>query len=85
MISLYALVSLALFSLTTAQSDPALEIEAIEAHFKQAAITPGLFPVFNPIAVLDLQYDGVTGPVPPGKALTKDRKSSPASQSVVLI
>jgi hypothetical protein len=73
MISLYALVSLALLSLTTAQSDPALGIEAIEAHFKQAGITPGLFTVFNPIAVLDLTYDGVTGPIPVGKPLTKDQ------------
>jgi hypothetical protein len=73
MISLYAFVSLTLLSLTTAQSNPALEIEAIEAHFTQAGITPSLLPVFTPIAALDLAYDGVTGSIPPGKALTKDQ------------
>jgi phosphatidylethanolamine-binding protein len=73
MISLYAFVSLALVSLTAAQSDnPALGIEAIEAHFKQAGITPDLLPSFNPVAVLGLTYNGV-GAISPGKALTKDQ------------
>jgi len=74
MISFFAFVSLALVSLTAAQSNnPALDIEAIEAHFKQAGITPDLLTSFTPTAVLELQYSGITGDVPPGKALTKDQ------------
>jgi len=73
MISLYAFVSLALVSFTSAQSDnPALGIEAIEAHFKQAGITPNLLPAFNPVAVLGLTYNGV-GAISPGEALTENQ------------
>jgi hypothetical protein len=75
MISLYAFVSLALVSFTSAQSDnPALGIEAIEAHFKQAGITPNLLPAFTPVAVLGLTYNGV-GAISPGEALTENRES----------
>jgi len=76
MFSLYVIVSLACASLAVAQANnTALGIEAIQAHFKQAGITPDLLPSFDPIAILNLEYDGVTGDVSPGQALTKTRES----------
>lgn len=68
----FTFVSLTLLAFAAAQSsNPALDIEAIQAHFNQAGITPGLVPSFNPTAVLDLAYNGITGDVAPGTLLTK--------------
>ena len=41
-----------------AGQDPAVQIEGIEAHFKQAALVPALLPSFNPTAVLSLNFPG---------------------------
>jgi hypothetical protein len=76
MLSFYALVSLACASFAVAQSNSTtLDIEAIEAHFKQSGITPGLFSSFNPVGVLSVEFDGVNGDIAPGQPLTKDRES----------
>jgi len=49
-----------------------LQIEAIEAHFKQSGIVPSLLTTFDPSAVLAVNYEGV-GAITPGQALSKDQ------------
>jgi hypothetical protein len=53
-------------------SNPALEIEGIEAHFKNAGLVPSLLASFNPTAVLSVNYGGV-GAISDGQKLTKDQ------------
>jgi hypothetical protein len=69
------LVSLAaLTPFVAAQSpDTAIELEAIEAHFRAAGLVPDLLPTFVPSALLSLTYAGVGG-VSPGQALTEARE-----------
>jgi phosphatidylethanolamine-binding protein len=54
----FAALILSLVPLTLAQSDTALQIEAIEAHFQQSGIVPSLLPTFNPLATLSLNFAG---------------------------
>jgi hypothetical protein len=76
MISLPILVSLALIPFTLAQSsDTALQVAAIEAHFKQSQIVPSLLASFDPTALLTLNYAGV-GDVTPGQLLTKEQSAT---------
>jgi phosphatidylethanolamine-binding protein (PEBP) family uncharacterized protein len=75
MISLPILVSLALLPFTVAQSnDPAFQVAAIEAHFKQSQIVPSVLADFNPSALLTVNYAGV-GDITPGQLLTKEQSS----------
>ncbi|KAF8061456.1 phosphatidylethanolamine-binding protein [Lyophyllum atratum] len=75
MISLPILVSLALLPFTLAQSsDTALQVAAMEAHFKQSQIVPSLLASFDPTALLTLNYAGV-GDVTPGQLLTKEQSA----------
>ena len=62
--------------LVNAQStnDTALEIAAIEAHFKNAELVPSLLSTFTPTAVMTVSFTGV-GAISPGQNLTKERKS----------
>ena len=58
-------------SLVHAQStdDTALEIAAIEAHFKNADLVPSLLPTFTPTAVMTVTFSNV-GAISPGQNLT---------------
>ena len=64
------------FALVGAQStnDTALDVEAIEAHFKQAGLVPDLLTTFDPSALMTVNYDGV-GDITPGQSLTQERES----------
>ncbi|KDQ59411.1 hypothetical protein JAAARDRAFT_126989 [Jaapia argillacea MUCL 33604] len=64
------LVALAFFSFAFAQSNEQLQIEAIEAHFKQSGIVPSLLPTFNPTGTLNVTFNGV-GAISPGQPLTQ--------------
>ncbi|KAF5386734.1 hypothetical protein D9615_001781 [Tricholomella constricta] len=82
MISLPILVSLALFPFTLAQSsDTALQVAAIEAHFKQSEIVPSLLASFDPSALLTVDYASV-GVITPGQLLTKEQ-SAPTPEVTV--
>jgi hypothetical protein len=73
MISFSIILSLTLLPFVIAQSsDPALQIEAIEAHFTASGIVPSLLSTFDPSAILTLNYAG-TGDISPGQALKKDQ------------
>ncbi|KAJ7172736.1 phosphatidylethanolamine-binding protein [Mycena filopes] len=75
------IVALALASLATAATAPTVvDIEAIEAHFKQALIVPTLFPTFSPGAILDVAFSGK--PITPGQALAQE---AVAAQPVVTV
>ncbi|KAJ7135002.1 phosphatidylethanolamine-binding protein [Mycena crocata] len=66
MISL-TLISLALLSSVANAATTALDIEAIEAHFKQSLIVPQLLTSFTPGAVLSVAFSGKE--ITPGQAL----------------
>ncbi|KAG5649602.1 hypothetical protein H0H81_002889 [Sphagnurus paluster] len=91
MISFPILVSIALLPFTLAQStDTALQLAAIEAHFKQSLIVPQLLASFNPSALLTANYAGL-GVVTPGQLLTKEQSAptpevtiTPANSTVSL-
>ncbi|KAG6879956.1 hypothetical protein C0992_008890 [Termitomyces sp. T32_za158] len=73
MIPLSVLVSLTLLPFTLGQAnDSALQIAAIEAHFKQSQIVPQLLPSFNPSAILTVNFAGI-GDIAPGQPLTKEQ------------
>jgi len=87
-ITVFALALLAPF-VSAQTSSPALEIEAIEAHFTGAGLVPSLLPSFTPSAVFGLSFNGVN--VSPGQALTKAQVAptpsltvTPANSSVTL-
>ncbi|KAL4259138.1 PEBP-like protein [Pleurotus pulmonarius] len=83
-------IVLASFAVAQSTSNPALEVEAIKAHFQQAGIVPAGLPTFNPGAVLVADYAGV-GAASPGQALTRAQVGpaptinvTPANSSVSL-
>ena len=51
-------IVLASFAVAQSTSNPALDVEAIQAHFQQAGIVPAGLPTFNPSAVLVADYAG---------------------------
>jgi hypothetical protein len=78
----FFIIAAALLSFVRAQStDPALEIEAIEAHFSGAGIVPSLLATFDPSAILAISYDGV-GSISPGQQLTQEQVGSAPTLTV---
>lgn len=61
-------------SLVNAQSDVALDIVAIQAHFTNAELVPELLPTFSPDAILNVTFGGNLT-ITPGKNLTTERES----------
>ncbi|KAF9653128.1 PEBP-like protein [Thelephora ganbajun] len=61
----------ALFSIALAQSTQ-LQLEAIEAHFKNAELVPIPIPVFEPMAILAANFQGL-GNISPGQLVSKDQ------------
>ena len=51
-------IALASFVVAQSASNPALEVEAIKAHFQQADIVPAGLATFNPSAILVADYAG---------------------------
>ncbi|KAG5219937.1 Protein HID [Salix suchowensis] len=51
-------IALASFVVAQSASNPALEVEAIKVHFRQAGIVPAGLPTFDPSAVLVADYAG---------------------------
>ncbi|KAF9495999.1 PEBP-like protein [Pleurotus eryngii] len=83
-------IALASFVVAQSASNPALEVEAIKVHFRQAGIVPAGLPTFDPSAVLVADYAGVGG-ASPGQALTRAQVGpapaitvTPANSSVPL-
>jgi phosphatidylethanolamine-binding protein len=60
-------------SLVYAQSsgNTTLDIAAIEAHFKAAYLVPSLIPIFDPSAVMSVNFTS-SGVVSPGQNLTEE-------------
>lgn len=88
--SLSVLVSLAVLPFVNAQADNNLGVKAIEAHFDQSHITEDYLDDFEPIATLDLNFEGV-GAVTPGQRLSAAESRpqptvtvTPANSSVTL-
>jgi phosphatidylethanolamine-binding protein (PEBP) family uncharacterized protein len=77
MVSLLATTLALSFFLANAKSsgDTALEIAAIQAHFKNAYIVPDLLPTFNPSAVMNVAFPGV-GPISPGQNLSMQQTAT---------
>ena len=71
--SLLASLSLLSFVLAQNSSDPAFEVEVIEANFKNAGLVPDLLSTFEPIADMAVSFSGV-GQIEPGQALSQDRQ-----------
>lgn len=71
------LLSLAFLSFAVAQStapNPALQLQAIQAHFRQAELVPELLSSFEPSALLSVNFAGV-GDVTPGQLLNKEQSA----------
>jgi len=91
MVSFSILISLTVLPFIFAQSnDPALQIQAIEVHFKQSQIVPSLLASFDPSALLTVNFPGV-GDITPGQLLTKQASAptpiisvTPANSSIQL-
>ena len=66
-------VACALFSVALAQSTE-LQLEGIEAHFKNAELVPVPIPVFEPTAILAASFQGL-GAITPGQLVSIDRQS----------
>jgi hypothetical protein len=64
-------VTCALFSVALAQSTQ-LQLEGIEAHFKNAQLVPVPIPVFDPTAILAANFEGL-GSITPGQLVTKEQ------------
>ena len=64
-----------LLAIVSAQSDNALEIAAIKAHFANAGLVPDLLAAFNPSALLNVSFEGV-GVISPGQLLQQTRTNS---------
>lgn len=58
MIALSLLVSFAVLPFVAAQSNEAVQFEAIEAHFSQSQIVPSLLATFKPTALLAANFAG---------------------------
>ncbi|KAL0578452.1 hypothetical protein V5O48_003552 [Marasmius crinis-equi] len=81
---------LALIPFVAAQSNPALEVAAIQAHFKQAGLVPDLLPTFEPSALMTVNFPEV-GDIKPGQPITQAQSGptpaisfTPANSSVKL-
>ena len=67
-------LALSLLPVAFAQdSNVALDIEAIKAHFSNAGLVPSLLATFDPVAAMSVSFPGV-GVIQPGQALAMDRK-----------
>ena len=60
----------ALFSVALAQSTE-LQLEGIEAHFKNAELVPVPVPVFEPTAILAANFQGL-GNITPGQLISEN-------------
>lgn len=65
-------VACALFSVALTQSTE-LQLEGIEAQFKNAELVPVPIPVFQPTAILAANFQGL-GTITPGQLISKDRQ-----------
>ena len=65
-------VACALFSVALAQSNE-LQLEGIEANFKNAELVPVPVPVFEPTAILTANFQGL-GNITAGQLISKDRQ-----------
>ncbi|KAJ3849967.1 phosphatidylethanolamine-binding protein [Lentinula lateritia] len=72
MIVLPVILALSIPFVSAQANDTAVQIEAIEAHFTQAALVPELLATFDPSSILTINFDGV-GDLSPGQALTQDQ------------
>ncbi|KAJ3908400.1 phosphatidylethanolamine-binding protein [Lentinula edodes] len=72
MIVLPVILALSIPFVSAQANDSAVQIEAIEAHFTQAALVPELLATFDPSSILTINFDGV-GDLSPGQALTQDQ------------
>jgi hypothetical protein len=77
-------------SQTVTTGTPTLELQAIQAHFKQAELVPELLSSFEPSALLSVNFAGV-GDITPGQLLNKAQSAptptvtvTPANASVQL-
>lgn len=70
-------VTCALFSVALAQSTQ-LQLEGIEAHFKNAELVPVPIPAFGPTAILTATFQGL-GSITPGQLVSKDRQNLQAN------
>jgi len=66
-------VACALFSVALAQSTE-LQLEGIEAHFRNAQLVPVPIPTFEPTAVLAANFQGL-GTITPGQLVSSDRQN----------
>jgi len=80
-------VACALFSIALARSTE-LQLKAIKADFQNAQLVPAPIPVFEPIALLDANFQGL-GSITPGQLVSKDEVATapkltltPANSSV---
>ena len=62
-------VACALISVALARSTE-LQLEAIEAHFNNAQLVPVPIPAFEPVAILDANFQGL-GSITPGQLVKK--------------
>ena len=68
-------LALSLVTFVVAQdNNTVLDIEAIQAHFKNAGLVPNLLSNFTPSAAMSVSFPGV-GAIQPGQALSRDRMS----------
>ncbi|KAJ3788552.1 phosphatidylethanolamine-binding protein [Lentinula aff. detonsa] len=72
MIVLPLIFALPILFVSAQSNDTAVQIEAIEAHFTQAALVPELLATFDPSSILTINFDGV-GDLSPGQSLTQDQ------------
>ncbi|KAL5532945.1 hypothetical protein ACEPAF_4719 [Sanghuangporus sanghuang] len=76
------LLALSLVPFVVAQdSNVALDIEAIQAHFSNAGLVPDLLTTFTPVAAMSVSFDGV-GVIQPGQALSIDQVASQPTVSI---
>ena len=73
-------VACALFSVALAQSTE-LQLEGIEAQFKNAELVPIPIPVFEPTAILAANFQGL-GTITPGQLISKDRQCLQGQSSI---
>ena len=66
-------LALACLPFVFGQTTNTLGLQAIEAHFANSGLVPGLLSGFNPTSFLTVTYDGI-GTIQPGQLFTKDRK-----------
>jgi phosphatidylethanolamine-binding protein len=90
MFALPVVIALAIPFVAAQSANTAVEVEAIQAHFKQAGIVPSLLATFAPTAAMTINYEGV-GDIKPGQALAQEQvgpiptlKINPANSTVTL-